>query len=168
VIYRTIFSGWLRRTLGQGSEAPRQLARALLEGDAASFRALLSRLVTESLSFHDVGGRTPEAVYQAFIVGLLVQLEPTHEVRSNRESGHGRYDVMVRPRAAGQPGAVLELKVVDIDLGETPEQALGVAMSQIRDRAYATELLAAGASPAWQVAAVFDGKRAWVTAERAG
>ena len=64
-----------------------------------------------------------------------------------------------------QPGAVLELKVVDSELDETPDVALDRAMTQVRSRGYATELHAGGASPAWQWAAVFDGKRAWVRAE---
>jgi len=164
-VYRYIFQSWLRRALSVQSDAPQRLARALLSGDVDTFRALLSRLVLEALSFYDVGGRRPEAVYQAFIVGLLVQLEATHEVRSNRESGMGRYDILVRPRQAGQPGAVLELKVVDSELDETPDVALDRAMTQVRSRGYATELHAGGASPAWQWAAVFDGKRAWVRAE---
>ena len=164
VVYRTLFRSWLRRSLPVGSAAPDQLARALLSGDEAGFEALLERLLVTALSFHDTGGRRPEAVYQAFILGLLVHLERSHDVRSNRESGQGRYDVMVRPKAAGQPGAVLELKVLDTRRGETPEQALDRAMAQVQDRRYAAELLAAGASPVWEWAAVFDGKRAWVRA----
>ena len=166
-VYQSIFEGWLRRSLSKGSDAPQRLARALLIGDAETFRALLGRLMMDALSYHDTAGRSSEAVYQAFIVGLLVQLEATHDVRSNRESGYGRYDVLIRPRIAGQPGAVLELKVVDSDYGETADVALQRAMTQVRERQYAAELLAAGASPAWQWAAVFDGKRAWVEVERA-
>lgn len=165
IVYRTIFASWMREALAGQSDAPARLGRALLGGDADTFRRLLQKLIVESLSYHDLG--TPEAVYQAFIVGLLVHLEPTHEVRSNRESGFGRYDVMVRPRAAGQAGAVIELKVIDTDEGETVEQALDAAMAQVEGRAYATELHAAGAEPVWQWAAVFDGKRAWVRTGRA-
>jgi len=47
---------------------------------------------------------TPEQVYHVFVVSLLLGLQPRYLVRSNRESGTGRYDVMVLPRAAGQPG----------------------------------------------------------------
>jgi len=164
IVYRTLFRSWLRRSLPVGSTAPDQLARALLGGDVENFEGLLERLLLTALSFHDTGGRRPEAVYQAFILGLLVHLERSHDVRSNRESGQGRYDLMVRPRAVGQAGAVLELKVLDTRTGETPEQALDRAMTQSVERCYAAELLAAGACPVWQWAAVFDGKRAWVRA----
>ncbi|NOY28186.1 MAG: hypothetical protein GXP62_20165, partial [Oligoflexia bacterium] len=106
------------------------------------------------------------AVYQAFVVGLLVQLQATHDVWSDREGGFGRYDVLLRPRQGGQPGAVIELKVIDHDEGETAQQALDRAMAQVKDRAYATDLRTAGADPVWQWAAVFDGKRAFVQVER--
>lgn len=163
-VYRSVFSGWLRRSLAGGSEAPRRLGAALLSGDEEGFRALLQQLMLTALSHHDVGGRRPEAVYQAFLVGLLLQLETTHDVRSNRESGHGRYDVAVRPRAPGQPGAVLELKVLDAERGERPDEALDRALAQIEARDYGAELRAAGAAPMWRWAAVFDGKRVWVRA----
>ncbi len=166
-VYRGLFSRWMERGLASWSDAPRQLAHALLHGDAETFESLLERLMVRALSFHDVAVRQPEAVYQAFIVGLLVQLEATHEVRSNRESGHGRYDLLVRPRAAGSPGAILELKVIQARRGETSEQALERAMAQVRDRDYAAELFAAGAAPVWCWAAVFDGKRVSTLVEQA-
>lgn len=165
VVYRTVFQRWMSDALRTGSDAPQRLGRALLSGDEATFRGLLGQLVLDALSYHDVGGRQPEAVYQAFVVGLLVVLEASHEVRSNRESGFGRYDVLLRPRRAGEPGAVLELKVLDPD--ETPSAALASALAQVRARDYAAELRAAGADPIWRWAAVFDGKRVWVEGEGA-
>lgn len=92
-----------------------------------------------------------------FVIGLLATLEPDHEVRSNRESGKGRPDVMIRPRQAGKPGAVLELKVAKPGK-KTLEQALSEGLLQIRERGYAAELLAAGAKPVHAFAVAFDGK----------
>src|SRR2546421_646607 len=77
----------------------------------------------------------PEQVYHAFILGLLVHLSPHYLVRSNRESGQGRFDVMILPRSAGQPGVVLELKVKK--KGETLKQALAKALGQIEIKDYA-------------------------------
>ncbi|WP_438042517.1 PD-(D/E)XK nuclease domain-containing protein [Sorangium sp. So ce128] len=110
------------------------------------------------ISYQDPAGREPEKLYHGFILGLLVQLEGDYDVRSNRESGLGRADMLVRPRAPGRPGAVLELKVPQ--RGETPEQALLAAARQVRNRRYAVELVAA--APVHELVAVFDGKRAWV------
>lgn len=163
--YREMFRTWLDLGLGSATRA-RALCSALLAGDTEAFEGLLSRLVVESLSFFDAHSRTPEAVYQAFLVGLFIQLDKTHIVDSNRESGYGRYDVCVRPRTAGQPGAVLELKSYDAERG-TPDQALDAAVKQLTDRAYATSLRQAGAEPVWQWAAVFDGKRVRARAQQA-
>lgn len=77
-------------------------------------------------------------------------------------SGFGRCDVMVLPKLAGKPGVVLELKSIDTDAGETPAQAMAAALAQIRARDYAAELRERGATPINEVAAVFDGKRAYV------
>lgn len=152
---------WMNVQLG-GSTEVQALLQALLRGDARTLERYLSRMIKVSLSYHDTGGPEPERVIHGFIVGLLVTLGPEHEVRSNRESGYGRYDVMVLPRMPGRPGVVLELKTVDADAGETPTAALEDALRQIRERDYATELRERGASPIFELAAAFDGKRAWV------
>ncbi|WP_437932626.1 PD-(D/E)XK nuclease domain-containing protein [Sorangium sp. So ce291] len=105
-------------------------------------------------------GQEPEKLYRGFIMDLREALVRDNDVRSDRESGFGRADVLVRPRTPGRPGVVLELKVPQ--RGETPEQALLAAARQVRDRRYAAELVAAGAAPVHELVAVFDGKRAWV------
>jgi hypothetical protein len=159
VAYRDLFRSWLRRGLPERRHAE-ALIRALLGGDAPSLEALIERLLITVMSYQDPAGREPEKLYHGFILGLLVQLEGDYDVRSNRESGLGRADLLVRPRAPGRPGVVLELKVPQ--RGETPEQALLAAARQVRDRRYAAELVAAGAAPVHELVAVFDGKRAWV------
>ena len=159
-----LFSDFLSDGLG-GSERVGELCTALLSGDAETFGELLEAVMLASLSFHDVatGPTKPtEAVYQAFLLGLLVTLERTHLVRSNREAGRGRYDLLVGPRRPGQPGAVLELKVLNERRKETVEQALDSAVAQLKDRDYAVELREQGAEPVVELAAVFDGKRVWV------
>ena len=161
LVYASLFGDFLTDGLRDPGRVE-HLCRALLAGDARTFGALLGELLLASLSYHDLAVRRPEAVYQAFIVGLLVTLERTHEVTSNRESGHGRYDVLISPRQAGHPGAVLELKVIDTDEGETVQQALDAALTQVRQRDYAAALRQRGAGPVHELGAVFDGKRAWV------
>ncbi len=96
-------------------------------------------------------------VYHAFVLGLLVHIQPHYLVRSNRESGQGRFDVMIAPREAGKPGVVLELKVKK--KGETLKQALAKALAQIDAKDYAAELRAVGASPIHKMAFAFDGKK---------
>jgi hypothetical protein len=152
---------WMSAQVGGSSEV-QALLQALLRGDARTVEHYLSRMIKTGLSYHDTGGPEPERVIHGFIVGLLVGLGPDYEVRSNRESGYGRYDVMVLPRTPGRPGLVLELKTVDDDAGETPQVALEAALRQIRERDYSTELRERGASPIFELAAAFTGKRAFV------
>ena len=166
-VYETVFAHWLEAGL-RGGRRVRDLSTALLAGDTATFEALLQELLVTSLSYHDTARPAGEQVFHAFILGLLVWLQGEYAVRSNRESGYGRADVLVLPRQAGQPGVALELKSVDTLRGETPEAALESALRQLADRDYATEVRAAGADPVHEVAAVFDGKRVWVGAARSG
>jgi hypothetical protein len=163
-VFREAFLPLVAVSTAPHNQSP--LAQALLEGDVEVLEAELGRALVSALSFHDVPGlegdtRPIEAVYQAFIIGLLLHLEPTHRVVSNREAGYGRADVLVFPKQPG-PGVVLELKV--ITRRDTRETAMQRALSQLRDRDYAAELRAAGADPVRQLGVVFDGKRCWVEA----
>jgi hypothetical protein len=93
---------------------------------------------------------------------LAAQLvRAVHRDRSNRDVGFGRADILVTPRTPG-PGAVLELKVMEPEFGDTVEGCLAQAVAQLKDRDYAAEVRAAGATEVHQYAVVFDGKRCWV------
>lgn len=99
-------------------------------------------------------------LFHGFVVGLLATLEPEHRVRSNRESGDGRPDVLVIPQQAGGAGVVLELKVAR--KGRSVEEGL----QQIAARDYTTELRAVGASPISAFAVAFDGREVRVARPR--
>jgi hypothetical protein len=163
-VYTSTFRQWIQGSVPFHADAPsplRALSKALFSGQASTFERELGALLKHGMSVFDFGHRPIEAIYQAFVVGLLLHLETTHLVRSNRESGFGRADVLITPREAG-PGVVLELKVIDTDYDETREQALDRACAQLIDRDYASEVLAAGATSVFQYGVVFDGKRCWV------
>ena len=176
-VYATTFQRWMRDRLGGGESDVERLKKALFAGDADLLQEQLQAFTLNLLSYHDVrtargeAGETEtgpvsprirtEQVIHAFVIGLLATLEPEYEVRSNRESGLGRPDVMIRPRRPGKPGVVLELKMAKTGV-KTPEAALREGLAQIRKNAYLAELSAAGASPVHAFAAVFDGKRVWV------
>ena len=153
---------WLDLALMDTPHPAATLSKAMLEGNVETFEDLLSDMVKTTLSYHDTGGRQPESVYQAFILGMLVFLADGWNVRSNQESGDGRYDLAVIPKQPGKPGVILELKKQQVHRGQTVDQALDSAMAQIRDRRYTVELEAAGAEPILQYGVVFDGKRVWV------
>ena len=155
LIYTEVFELWLRSRLeGRGADL-QTLLSAMLSGDSELLEEQLQAFVLNVLSFHDSSPTDPESIYQAFVLGLLCILEPEYRVRSNRESGKGRPDVMILPSKPGKPGVVLELKVVRKG---TLEQALERAAKQIRERDYPAEARAAGAEPLYSFAVAFDGK----------
>ena len=162
-VYATTFRGWMERRMAASGSSVTALTTALLAGDAERFEELLQAFVTNVLSYHDPGGLHPERVYHGFVVGLLAVLEPGHQVRSNRESGKGRPDVMIRPSSPGRPGVVLELKVARQGK-KTLEEALAEGLAQLQTRNYQAELLVAGATPVHALAVAFDGKEVRVRA----
>jgi len=160
-VYATTFRSWMEARLKGHGGSLEKLTAALLSGDAPRLEEQLQAFVLNLLSYQDPGAIDPERVYQGFVLGLLAVMEPSYRVRSNRESGEGRPDVMILPREPGKPAAVLELKVAR--KGEkTPAAALREGLAQIRKGRYEAELLAAGASAVHAFAVVFDGKRVWV------
>ncbi len=161
IALRDMTQTWLEAQVG-GSDEVKALLDALLRGDAQVVERHLGRMLKVNLSFFDTASPEPERFYHGLVVGLLASLQPRYEVRSNRESGFGRCDVMVLPRTAGQPGVVLELKLADTESGETTEKAFKAALRQLRDRDYAAELRERGATPIHEIAAVFEGKRVHV------
>ncbi|MEZ4294635.1 MAG: AAA family ATPase [Polyangiaceae bacterium] len=160
IVYEDMFRNWLHKAAPDHTLVD-ELVRSLLAGDAPTVESLLQEMLLRVVSFQDGAGREPEKLYHGLILGLLVHLTPRYDVRSNREAGYGRADVLMVPRTKGQPGVVMELKV---PFGkETLDQALEKAARQIRARRYAAELESAGAAPIHEYAMAFDGKRARVS-----
>jgi hypothetical protein len=73
------------------------MLKALIEGNIKLFEKMLRKVVRAVFSYHDFGGE-PEKVYHALVAGLLIWISNTHEIKSNRESGYGRYDIMILPK----------------------------------------------------------------------
>ena len=160
--YTQLFRAWLERGLGSRA-AVTDLGRALLAGDAARVERLLATLLRVNASYYD----SAESFYHGFVLGLLVDLRPGVEVRSNRESGHGRLDLSLGPAAGGHgPGAVLELKALRRKAVMEPDEALERALAQIRERTYATDMRARGVRPIHGFAVVFQGKEVRVRTAR--
>ncbi len=157
-VYSDTFSAWMEQRLSGHGGSLSLLTEALLGGDPEALEEQLQAFVTNLLSYHDLGAAASERVYHGFVLGLFAVMEATHEVRSNRESGAGRPDVLIRPRHPGKPGAVLELKVARPSR-KTLEQALSEGLDQLESMDYGAELRSAGATPIAAFAVAFDGKR---------
>jgi hypothetical protein len=153
-LYKDIVKGWFIEKLGQGEY--QQFLASLLQGKVADFTKMLKNYLLESASQFDVKGKHPEKFYHGFVLGLIAGLEKTHVVRSNRESGYGRYDVMIIPKDKSQRGIILEFKSADEteDLATVAEEAL----KQLQERGYETELRQEGITIILKLGLAFHGK----------
>jgi hypothetical protein len=139
------------------------MLKALIAGDIPLFEKMLRKVVLGVFSYHDFSGE-PEKVYHALVAGMLVRITDTHEIKSNRESGYGRYDIMIIPRDfhLNQVGYVMEFKSVDPEDNETVDTAAQSALAQIDEKKYETELMDRGIKNIKKLAVVFKGKNVTV------
>ena len=97
-------------------------------------------LVREMFSYMDVGENTAENFYHAFVLGMLVGLKDTYYVNSNRESGYGRYDIMLEPKEKSGNSFIMEFKVADDLEDESIEEVIESAKKQIEEKGYESNL----------------------------
>ena len=132
------------------------VAFALIDGDIETFRRELERFLIESTSYFDAAA---EGFYHGLVLGLLAILRPAYRVKSNGESGEGRYDLMLRPIRAGYPGYVIEIKAARRKNANLRNLA-AAALRQIRKHAYRAELEAGGCGEIVSLGLAFRGKKA--------
>ncbi len=127
-----------------------EFIRALLLGDLKAMNVYMNKVSSEVFSYFDTGKKPseaePERFYHGFVLGLIAELSDKYTITSNRESGFGRYDVMLEPRKEGDDGIILEFKVQDADDEQEKELAgtVEAALKQIEEKAYETALMAKG------------------------
>lgn len=161
---RTVFFTIIRSWINNGpvkNDRLEIMLQALDENNMPIFQRLLNDFVVNTLSYYDTSGRDPEKVYQAFLLGMLVS-SGAYEVSSNRESGLGRYDILMRPRNIRKRGVIMELKLYDPMFDTSVDDVLASALRQIEDKQYAATLRAAGVTDILKMAITFDGKRVWI------
>lgn len=103
-IYKAKITGWFREEIEQKDLST--VYRDMLEGNETGFQAGLTELLQDTISFYD----NAESFYHGFMIGVLGHLR-THVIKSNREAGNGRYDILVRSADIRQPVILMELKV---------------------------------------------------------
>ena len=136
-----------------------RMLRAFIEGNTTSFSNYLQQYLETSMSYFDAGRQEPERFYHGFVLGALVALKETHDVRSNRESGDGRYDIMVIPKDRNKIGIILEFKIAESGSEQDMSQALNEAFEQIQNQGYEAELKALNIQKILKMAAVFYKKK---------
>lgn len=146
-MFSEMFAGWFQNTRSNYNA----FIKAMLCGNIKEMNAYMNEVALATFSSFDTGshpsGRTqPERFYHGFVLGLLVELRDQYEVRSNRESGYGRYDVMLIPRQKNQLAFVLEFKVYDAQEELKLEDTVQSALVQIEEKHYDTELIERGIS----------------------
>lgn len=161
VFYKNIVRKWFLESMT--SQKYEELLRTLTSGDIENFRYVFKRFVLNNLSYFDVSGKEPEKVYHAFVLGMLVSLSDNYEVKSNKESGFGRYDVMIIPKDVSKHGIIIEFKKIDELSKESIEEATEKALKQIEDKKYGTELLEKGIKNIIKLAIVFKNKEVEIT-----
>lgn len=133
--------GWFSMTQGNYNG----FVKALMRNDVEEMNAYMERVVKYSFSYFDTsaGQEEPERFYHGFVLGLIAELTGEFVITSNRESGFGRYDVMLEPRA-DRDAYILEFKVHNHKKETSLEETVEVALKQIEDRAYEDVLIAKG------------------------
>ena len=109
-------------------------------------------------SFMDVGENTAENFYHAFVLGMLVGLRDTYYVNSNRESGYGRYDIMLEPKDKTANSFIMEFKVLENKEEKTIEDTIENAKKQIEEKKYEENLQERGFENITKMVFAFKGK----------
>lgn len=145
LMFRHMIDGWF----ADYTPAYNAFIKALLLEDKKAMNVYMNQTALATFSSFDIGNKPsetaePERFYHGFVLGLIVDLADRYRITSNRESGFGRYDVMLEPLRDGNPAFVLEFKVHDPEEEETLADTVAAALRQIEEKAYDTELTARG------------------------
>ena len=146
-MFMTMFRGWFKNKDANYND----FVKALLKGSLKEMNIYMNDVALATFSSFDTGKKPseksqPERFYHGFVLGLLVELRDRYQIRSNRESGYGRYDVMLTPVTEVDDAIVIEFKVHEPDEEETLQDTVRVALDQITEKNYDAELLAQGIS----------------------
>lgn len=144
-MFMTMFRGWFKNKDANYNN----FVKALLKGSLKEMNIYMNDVALATFSSFDTGKKPseksqPERFYHGFVLGLLVELRDRYQIRSNRESGYGRYDVMLTPVTEVDDAIVIEFKVHEPDEEESLQDTVRAALNQITEKNYDAELLAQG------------------------
>ena len=144
-MFRSMISQWFE----SGESDYDDFVKALLVGDVDAMNEYMNRIIPATISFFDTGTQParksePERFYHGLVLGMMVKLQDRYRITSNRESGFGRYDIMLEPCNAGDDAVMIEFKVFNSRKEKSLQDTVDHALAQIREKHYDAVLLERG------------------------
>ena len=163
---RFMFEGMINSWFATVADDYNDFIKAMLLQDVDAMNEYMNQVSCEIFSYFDTGKRVsaktqPERFYHGVILGLMVDLKGDYVITSNRESGLGRYDVMMEPKNPEKnPAVIMEFKVFNARKEKSLEDTVEAALNQIEEKQYDTALLAKGipADRIYKYGFAFEGK----------
>ena len=155
-LFRSIVKDWFRdKVIGNDLNS---IMKDLITLNLEEFEEKFKILTLQMFSYMDVGGNTAENFYHAFVLGMLVSLKDTYYVNSNRESGMGRYDIMLEPKDKDGNSFIMEFKVYRAEKEKSIQETIENAKKQIEEKQYETILREKGFNNITKIVFAFKGK----------
>ena len=156
LLFQQIITEWFRnKVIGNDLKS---ILKDLVTLNIEEYEEKFKILVKEMFSYMDVGENTAENFYHAFVLGMLVGLKDTYYVNSNRESGIGRYDIMLEPKDKNGNSFIMEFKVFKGDKEKTIDDTIENAKKQIEEKGYESDLKMRGFTNITKIVYAFKGK----------
>ena len=165
-MFLIMVNGWFNTTDDSYSE----FVNALLNDDLEAMNEYINELTMEIFSYFDTTAKSmrsaSERFYHGFVLGLLAELKGRYTITSNRESGLGRYDVMLEPKDLSDNAIIIEFKVFNEKKEKTLEETVESALRQIEEKQYEAALIAKGipAEKIYRYGFAFEGKKVLIGA----
>ncbi len=169
LVFKNIIMNWLNTDLKIRRNLLIETTKYLINNDIPKFEKGFKKIIGDTFSYFDIKGE-PENVYQSYVLGLLAVIGDDYIIKSNRESGEGRYDILLIPHDKSKYGIVIEIKQIvreekddNISFNTKIDNKLNEAKNQIDRNKYYMELIDNKITKIIKLPIVFAGKEPYIT-----